>query len=143
MRILILCTGNSCRSQMTEGFLRSLCTSGEAEIFSGGTRPEKQVNPYAVRVMAEIGIDLSGHYPKQAETFTGQGFDWVITVCDNAKESCPVFTGTVKNRVHIGFEDPADATGTEEEILHVYRTVRDQIRDRFTAFYKDMVRDKE
>ena len=135
MRILILCTGNSCRSQMAEGFLSSFFTSGEAEIFSGGTRPEKMVNPFAVKVMAELGIDISGHRPKSVDEFTGQGFDWVITVCDNAKESCPVFTGPVKNRAHIGFEDPADATGTEEEKLIVYRKVRDQIRERFEEFY--------
>lgn len=137
---MVLCTGNSCRSQMAEGFLRSFFTSGEAEIFSGGTRPEKMVNPKAVRVMAELGIDISWHRPKSVDEFTGQGFDWVITVCDNARESCPVFIGPVKNRTHIGFEDPAEATGTEEEQLVVYRKVRDQIRERFAEFCKSKLR---
>lgn len=138
MRILILCTGNSCRSQMAEGFVRSFCPEDQAEVISAGTRPEKNVNPLAVRVMAEIGIDLSAHRPKLADEYANQPFDYVITVCDNARESCPVFTGTVAHRLHIGFEDPADAKGTEEEQLVVYRNVRDQIRERFGEFCRDL-----
>lgn len=132
-RILILCTGNSCRSQMAEGLLKSM--SNELEVFSAGTRPEKTVNPNAVKVMKEIGIDISSHYPKMADIFINDPFDYVITVCDNAKESCPVFTGKVKNRMHIGFEDPALAKGTNEEVLNVYRRIRDEIKDKFTDLY--------
>lgn len=133
MRILILCTGNSCRSQMAEGIMRNL--NPKMEVFSAGTRPEKQVNKYAVKVMGEIGIDISQHYPKLVDDFVSQPFDFVITVCDNAKEICPVFIGTVGKRVHIGFEDPADAIGTDDEKLVVYRKIRDQIKERLTKFY--------
>ncbi|MEO8512413.1 MAG: arsenate reductase ArsC [Ignavibacteria bacterium] len=134
-KILVLCTGNSCRSQMAEGIIRSL--SSDFEVFSAGTRPEKQVNPFAVEVMKEIGLDISRHYPKNVDDFTGIDFDYVITVCDNAKEICPVFTGKVKNRLHVGFEDPADATGSHEEILNVYRKTRDEIDDAFSKVFKD------
>lgn len=125
MKILILCTGNTCRSQMAEGIMRKM--HPETEIFSAGTRPEKQVNPFAVKAMAEIGIDISSQFPKDVNVFVNQSFDYVITVCDNAREICPVFTGDVKNRLHIGFEDPADAIGTDEEKMIVYRKVRDEI----------------
>ena len=135
MRILILCTGNSCRSQMAEGVMRNL--NPKLEVFSAGTRPEKQVNKYAIKVMSEIGIDISQHYPKLVDEFIFESFDSVITVCDNAKETCPVFIGKVGKRVHIGFEDPADAKGSEEEIISVYRKIRDQIKKRFTKFYKE------
>ena len=135
MRILILCTGNSCRSQMAEGIMRNL--NPKMEVFSAGTRPEKQVNKYAIKVMSEIGIDISQHYPKLVDEFIFEPFDYVITVCDNAKETCPVFIGKVGKRVHIGFEDPADAKGSEEEIISVYRKIRDQIKKRFTKFYKE------
>ena len=138
-KILIICTGNSCRSQMAEGFLRSF--GGDNAIFSAGTRPEKAVNPFAVQVMKEAGIDISAHYPKSVDTFVHDAFDFVITVCDGAKEICPVFTGKVKHRLHIGFEDPADARGTEEEVLAVYRKVRDQIRDRFEKFVNEILDD--
>jgi len=135
MRILILCTGNSCRSQMAEGIMRNF--NPKMEVFSAGTRPEKQVNKYAIKVMSEIGIDILQHYPKLVDNFISQSFDYVITVCDNAKEDCPVFIGKVGKRVHIGFEDPADAKGSEEEIISVYRKIRDQIKKRFTKFYKE------
>lgn len=133
MRILIICTGNTCRSQMAEGILKSL--DSKLEVFSAGTKAETVVNPYAVKVMAEIGIDISYQKPKSVDVFLNTVFDYVITVCDNAKEICPIFTGKVSNRLHIGFEDPADATGTEEEKLVVYRKVRDEIKERFTQFY--------
>ncbi|HNW75917.1 MAG TPA: arsenate reductase ArsC [Bacteroidales bacterium] len=133
MKILIICTGNSCRSQMAEGFLKSLNPS--MQVFSAGTLPEKQVSPYAVEVMKEIGIDISRNRPKKVDLFLDDSFDYVITVCDSAKETCPLFIGKVKNRRHMGFEDPADARGTKEEILAVYRRVRDQIREEFRAFY--------
>lgn len=133
MRILILCTGNSCRSQMAEGFLKSL--DGKLEVFSAGTNPTSEINPYAVRVMQEIGIDISRHYPKNVNEFLHRSFDYVITVCDNARESCPVFIGNVLHTLHIGFEDPAEARGSIEEVLQVYRKVRDEIREKFTELY--------
>jgi len=136
MKILILCTGNSCRSQMAEGFLRSF--GPQMEVISAGTRPEKQVNPNAVIVMKEIGIDISGHFPKHVDRFVNESFDYVITVCDNARESCPFFSGKVGKRVHIGFEDPADARGTDEEILNEYRRIRDLIKKGFTDFYRSI-----
>ncbi|MBZ0203114.1 MAG: arsenate reductase ArsC [Ignavibacteria bacterium] len=132
-KILVLCTGNSCRSQMAEGFFKSF--DSELDVYSAGTRPEKEVNPYAVEVMKETGIDISAQFPQNVNEFTGDSFDYVITVCDNAKEVCPVFTGEVKNRLHIGFDDPADAIGSKEEILKVYRRVRDEIRSEFIRFY--------
>ena len=133
IKILVLCTGNSCRSQMAEGIIRNI--SKDFQVFSAGTRPEKNVNPYAVEVMKEIGLDISGHYPKNADEFKDENFDYVITVCDNAREVCPVFTGNVKNRLHIGFEDPFNATGTDEEKRVVYRKVRDQIKEAFEKLF--------
>jgi arsenate reductase len=133
--ILILCTGNSCRSQMAEGFLKSF--DSNLEVFSAGTNPSSRVHPKAVRVMKEIGIDISGGYPKDVDQFIDKSFDYVITVCDNAKETCPVFMGEVKETLHIGFDDPAEAAGTEEEILSEFRRIRDEIRERFYQFYRD------
>jgi len=133
MKILILCTGNSCRSQMAEGFLKSF--DPELEVFSAGTHPAGRPNPYAVAVMKEAGIDISQNRPKSVDLFLDKSFDYVITVCDDANESCPYFSGTVLHRMHIGFEDPAKAKGTEEEILGVYREVRDKIRTEFLNFY--------
>ncbi len=121
---------------MAEGFLKSLDKS--PEVYSAGTKPELRVNPNAVKVMNEIGIDISSNVPKNVDIFKDKEFDYVITVCDSAKESCPVFSGKVKHRLHIGFEDPAEATGTDEEVLAVYKKVRDQIRDEFTKFYKSL-----
>lgn len=132
-RILILCTGNSCRSQMAEGFFKSF--DENIEVFSAGVRPEKEVNPNAIKVMKEIGIDISENSPTNAEIYIDMPFDYVITVCDNAKETCPIFTGDVKEKVHIGFEDPAAATGTDEEVLGVYRRVRDEIGEEMEVFY--------
>lgn len=132
-RILILCTGNSCRSQMAEGFLKSF--DPELEVYSAGTKPADKVNPKAVQVMKEVGIDISQNYPKDVEQFINETFDYVITVCDNARENCPVFFGKVGKQLHIGFEDPAEATGTEEEILAVFRKVRDEIKKDFFEFY--------
>ncbi len=125
MRVLILCTGNTCRSQMAEGLLKKL--RPDIEVFSAGTFPGPRVNPYAVRAMKEIGIDISGQYPKPVERFVDEPFDYVITVCDDANEHCPVFTGEVKHRLHRGFPDPAEATGSDEQVMEVYRKVRDDI----------------
>ncbi len=136
-KILILCTGNSCRSQMAEGFLKSF--DSELEIFSAGTVPAEKINPNSVIVMDEVGIDISSQFPQNVDEFVDQSFDYVITVCDNAKEVCPVFTGHVKHQLHIPFDDPADAAGTEQEILAVYRRVRDEIKEKFTQFYNEEI----
>lgn len=133
MKILILCTGNSCRSQMAEGFLRSF--DHKLEIFSAGTRPEKEINPNTVTVMQEIGINMRSYTPGSVEKHLATSFDYVITVCDDAKESCPAFTGNVKHRLHFGFEDPAAEKGTDEEVLIVYKRIRDEIKERFNEFY--------
>lgn len=139
-KILILCTGNSCRSQMAEGFLKSF--DKNLEVFSAGTKPAEKVNPFAVKAMKEIGIDISNGVAENVDKYLSQSFDYVITVCDNAKETCPVFIGIVKHRLHIGFDDPADAVGTEEEVMPVYRRVRDEIKKDFYEFYKTNLKDK-
>lgn len=137
MKVLIICTGNTCRSQMAEGFMKSF--DAQLEVYSAGTKAEKHVNPFAVKAMSELGINISKHFPKQVDEFLEIDFDYVITVCDGAKEICPIFTGKVKKRLHMGFEDPADAKGTEEEVMPVYRRIRDKIKVRFFEFYKDMI----
>lgn len=134
MRILILCTGNSCRSQMAEGFLKKFNPGWK--VYSAGTNPAEKVNPYAITVMNETGIDISRNRPEHVNDFLNLEFDYVITVCNGAKESCPVFTGKVKNRLHIGFDDPAEANGSEEEILGMFRKIRDQIEEEFYKFCK-------
>lgn len=134
MKILILCTGNSCRSQMVEGFLKHL--DSNLVVFSAGTNPEDVVNPLAIEVMKEIGIDISNQKPKNVKLFLDDSFDYVITVCDNAKETCPVFLGEVKYKLHFSFEDPANATGDKETRIKVYRKVRDQIITVFSEIYK-------
>jgi len=139
-RILILCTGNSCRSQMAEGFLKSF--DKNIEVYSAGTKPAEKVNPFAVKAMQEIGIDISEGKAENVDKYLSQSFDYVITVCDNAKETCPVFIGNVKHRLHIGFDDPADAVGTEEEVMPVYRRVRDEIKKDFYEFYNSNLKDK-
>ena len=133
MRILILCTGNSCRSQMAHGFLQAL--DAELEVHSAGTKPAMQVNPLAVKVMKEAGIDISGHTPKSVELYLNEEWDYIITVCGGANESCPSFTGNVKHRLHIGFDDPSDAIGDEAYIMSEFHRVRDEIAQRFTQFY--------
>ena len=127
-RVLFLCTGNSCRSQMGEGFLRGL--GGERfEAHSAGTEIAERVHPLAVKAMAEEGIDISAQEPKSLEVYDDQTFDLVITVCDGAKQSCPMFLGANEN-VHWSLEDPADAEGTEEERMAFFREIRDEIRRR-------------
>ena len=132
-RILILCTGNSCRSQMAEGFLKSL--NRNLDVYSAGTIPAARISSHAIQVMNEVGIDISTEYPKSVDQFLDESFGYVITVCDHAKETCPVFLGNVKHRIHIGFDDPAEARGTEEEIRSEFRRIRDEIKNRFTEFY--------
>ncbi len=135
--ILILCTGNSCRSQMAEGFLKSFDAS--LEVHSAGTKPAAQVHPKAVQVMHESGVDISAGFPKHVDRFLDRAFDFVITVCDHARETCPVFSGTVGKTLHIGFDDPAEATGSEQEILAEFRRIRDEIRERLQEFYREHV----
>ena len=134
MKILVLCTGNSCRSQMAEAFLRSF--DPRLEVESAGSRPAERVNPFAIRVMEETGIDISAGRPKSVDPFLHDKIDYVITVCGNAERDCPAFLGQVKHRLHIGFPDPADATGTDDEILAVFRQSRDDIHKRFREFYE-------
>lgn len=135
MKVLILCTGNSCRSQMAHGFLQSL--DPNIKVFSAGTRPSERVNPRAVEIMNERGIDISYHTPHNVEEYLNEPWDYVITVCGGAKESCPTFVGKVKHRIHIGFDDPSEAIGSEEFVMSEFRRVRDEIKDRFEQFYKD------
>lgn len=137
MRILILCTGNSCRSQMAQGFLQSF--DSRIEVRSAGTFPALKVNPYAVKVMGEAGIDITSNSPKSVDEFLSDEWDYVITVCDDAKETCPVFLGRVKHRVHFGFEDPSNVAGSEEFILSEFRRIRDEIRTAFHKFYNDFL----
>lgn len=126
IRVLVLCTGNSCRSQMAEGWLSALYGERIAA-FSAGSKPAGYVHPKAVQVMAEVGVDLGGARSKSLEEFLGQHFDYVLTVCDSAAEACPVFPGPAR-RFHRDFPDPAKAQGSEEEVLAVFRKVRDAIR---------------
>ncbi|MDI3527589.1 MAG: hypothetical protein PWR03_1772 [Tenuifilum sp.] len=140
-KILILCTGNSCRSQMAEGFLKSF--DNQLVVESAGTEPASHVNPYAIKVMSELGIDISKNKPKLVDQFINDEWDYVITVCDNAKETCPAFFGKVKHRLHIGFEDPAEAKGTEEFILNEFRRIRDLIKTDFEKFYTEQVSKKQ
>ncbi len=133
-KILIICTGNTCRSQMAEYILKSF--DPELEVISAGTEPGKIINPRTVKVMAEIGIDVSLSKPKKVNCFLTSSFDYVVTVCDDARKICPAFLGLVKSRLHIGFEDPAMARGTEEQVMSKYREIRDQINLKFQDFYK-------
>lgn len=136
IKVLILCTGNSCRSQMAHGFLQSF--GPELQVFSAGTEPAAQVNPKAIAVMKEAGIDISHHTPTHVEKYLDQEWDYVITVCDDANETCPAFLGKVKHRLHFGFEDPSRATGSEEFIWNEFRRIRDMIRQKFYEFYKSL-----
>jgi arsenate reductase len=138
MKILILCTGNSCRSQMAHGFLQSFDKG--LTVCSAGTEPAKQVNPKAVKVMNEAGIDISHHSPKLVDQYLTEEWDYVITVCDNANETCPAFFGKVKNRLHIGFEDPSLATGSEEHIWSEFRRVRDEIKNEFYKLFVELIK---
>jgi arsenate reductase (thioredoxin) len=130
-RVLILCTGNSARSQMAEGLLRHM-GQGQYEVHSAGTHPTK-VRPEAIAVMGELGIDLSGHWSKSVDSFADQPFDYVITVCDNARESCPVLP-SMAEKIHWSFEDPAAAEGSQAEREAEFRRIRDQIAERLRGF---------
>ncbi|MCB9006635.1 MAG: arsenate reductase ArsC [Ardenticatenaceae bacterium] len=131
--VLVLCTGNSCRSQMAEGLINAKL-GDQFVAYSAGTQPSGTVHPKAIAVMAELGIDLSQNESKSTELFRGQYFDHVITVCDSAKETCPVWLGNAGQKTHIGFYDPAEATGKDEEVTAVFRQIRDQIADQILSF---------
>ena len=133
MKVLILCTGNSCRSQMAHGFLQSFDSS--LTVCSAGTEASGKLNAKAVKAMAEAGIDISNHYPKNVDRYLNEEWDYVITVCGGANESCPTFTGKVNHRIHIGFDDPSHATGTDEFIWSEFIRVRDEIKRGFYQFY--------
>ncbi len=137
-RILILCTGNSARSQMAEALLRSY--DDRLEVFSAGTEPAAEVHPQAVRAMDEIGMDISHARPKSVFGFLNDPLDYVITVCDQADATCPVFQGRVRRRLHIPFPDPAAVRGSDDQVLEAFRRVRDQIGVRFREFYLEHVR---
>ena len=133
MKILILCTGNSCRSQIAQGFLQSF--DSDLTVCSAGTEPSEKVNDKAVAVMNEVGIDISSAYPKSVNQYLDEEWDYVITVCGGANENCPMFSGHVKHRLHIGFDDPAAITGDEEFVMNEFRRIRNEIKNSFYAFY--------
>ncbi|MCW3806218.1 arsenate reductase ArsC [Plebeiibacterium marinum] len=138
MKILVLCTGNSCRSQMAHGFLQSF--DKNITVCSAGTEASGRLNPGAVKAMAEIGIDISGHTSDSVEKYLNEEWDFVITVCGGANESCPAFSGKVNKRLHIGFDDPSHAQGTEEFIWSEFVRVRDEIKEGFFQFYTQEVK---
>ena len=138
MKILILCTGNSCRSQMAQGFLQSL--DENITVQSAGTEASGELNLKAVLVMKEIGIDISMHTSDPVEKYLNEKWDYVITVCGGANEICPAFIGKVKNRLHIGFDDPSHVTGSDEYIWSEFRRVRDELNETFIRFYTENIK---
>lgn len=141
MKILILCTGNSCRSQMAHGFLQSF--DSKLSVYSAGTKASGKLNPKAVEVMKDAGIDISHHTSDSVNKYLNDEWDYVITVCGGAKETCPIFSGKVKHQLHIGFDDPSDAEGTPEFIQSEFIRVRDQIREAFYNFYLKIKEENE
>lgn len=137
MKILILCNGNSCRSQMTESFLKKFDPS--LQVYSAGVQPYKAVNPIAIEVMKEKGIDISSNIPKPVSKFINDDFDYVVTVCDKAQENLPAFNGKVKNHVHLSFDDPTKYKGSCESKLEIFRKVRDSIEEHFHRFYESQL----
>ncbi len=137
MKILILCTGNSCRSQMAHGFMESF--DKRMTIRSAGTEASGKLNEKAVAAMKEIGIDISHHTSDPVDKYLGEEWDYVITVCSGANENCPVFPGKVKNRLHIGFDDPSQATGTDEFIWSEFIRAREEIKEGFYKLYKEEI----
>ena len=140
MKVLILCTGNSCRSQMAHGFLQSF--DKDLTVCSAGTQASGRLNEKAVQVMKEAGIDISHHTSDSVDLYLGEAWDFVITVCGGANEACPAFIGKVKHRLHIGFDDPSHVTGTDEFIWAEFRRVRDEIKDGFYKFYVEQIKEK-
>ncbi len=140
MKILILCTGNSCRSQMAHGFLQSFDT--RLQVFSAGTEASGKLNEKAVEVMHDVGIDISRHTSDPVEKYLDDNWDYVITVCGGANEKCPAFLGKVKTRLHIGFEDPSHAVGTEEFVQSEFIRIRDEIKNDFHRLYIESIKPK-
>lgn len=138
MKILILCTGNSCRSQMALGYMRSY--DSRLEVYSAGTEPAKEINPTAVKVMKEEGIDISLQKPQAVDNYLNDQWDYVVTVCDEANESCPFFPGIVNHRLHMGYEDPSHIKGNPDFVLGEFRRVRDEIKSGFHHFYDAEIR---
>lgn len=138
MRILVLCTSNSCRSQMAHGFLQSF--DSHQEVYSAGTSPAEHVHPLAISVMAEVGIDISHHVPRNVKEYLDEPWDYVITVCGGANETCPTFVGKVGKRIHIGFDDPSNVVGSKEHVISEFRRVRDDIMKAFRNFYATYVK---
>ena len=138
MKVLILCTGNSCRSQMAHGFLQSFDKS--LTVRSAGTEASGKLNEKAVAVMKEVGIDISHHTSDSVDLYLGEEWDYVITVCRGANEASPAFFGKVKHRLHIGFDDPSHVTGTDEYIWSEFHRVRDEIKDGFYKFYIEQIK---
>ncbi|MCA1744450.1 MAG: arsenate reductase ArsC [Bacteroidales bacterium] len=138
MKVLILCTGNSCRSQMGHGFLQSF--DNRIAVSSAGTEASGRLNQKAVQVMKEIGIDISHHTSDSVEKYLADEWDYVITVCGGANEACPAFMGKVKHRLHIGFDDPSHAEGTPEFIMSEFYRVRDEIKAGFHQFYTEQIK---
>lgn len=138
MKILILCTGNSCRSQMAHGFLQSF--DKNLLVFSAGTKASGKLNKIAVQVMKEAGIDISHHTSDSIEKYMEEEWDYVITVCGGANESCPAFIGKVKNRLHMGFDDPSHAKGTPELVMSEFYRVRDEIKVAFLNLYDNKIK---
>ncbi|MGE3315620.1 MAG: arsenate reductase ArsC [Planctomycetaceae bacterium] len=134
-KVLILCTGNSCRSQMAEALWNDL-GNGNWQAESAGSRPSGYVHPLAIKAMEEIGIDISANQSKSLDRFRDQSFDLVVTVCDNAREACPVFPGAART-LHWPFDDPADAVGADDEKMKMFRRVRDEIRGRISAWLEE------
>ena len=137
MKILILCTGNSCRSQMAHGFLQSF--DKNLKVCSAGTEASGKLNEKAVAVMNEIGIDISHHTSDSVDIYLNDEWDYVITVCGGANEACPAFLGKVKHRLHMGFDDPSHSTGTDDNIWSEFRRVRDEIKEGFWKFYNSII----
>ncbi|MCT4637908.1 MAG: arsenate reductase ArsC [Bacteroidales bacterium] len=140
MKILILCTGNSCRSQMAHGFMQSF--DNNITVRSAGTEASGKLNANAVKAMAEIDLDISNHTSDSVEKYLGEEWDYVITVCGGANEACPAFMGKVKHRLHIGFDDPSHATGTDEFIWSEFIRVRDEIGVEFKKLYNEISQNK-
>ncbi len=138
MKVLILCTGNSCRSQMAHGFLQSF--DSQITVCSAGTQASGKLNEKAVKVMAEADVDISHHTSDSVEKYLNEEWDYVITVCGGANESCPAFLGKVKHRLHIGFDDPSHAVGTEDFIWSEFIRVRDEIKEGFYKFYVEQIK---
>lgn len=140
MKVLILCTGNSCRSQMAHGFLKTF--DKRIEVFSAGTEASGKLSSGAVKAMQEIGIDISEHTSDSVEKYLNETWDYVITVCGGANEKCPAFIGKVKHRLHIGFDDPSHAVGTKEFVWSEFQRVRGEIKREFENFYLEEIKPK-